>query len=544
VALPFPFDWRNPDYIQVFDWRLERLNRIRDAQAKDPTTLSKLFQYYRLNPVQFIIDWGCTVDPRNAMMGKPVVMPFLMFPKQEDFAYWILERWKNQEPGAAPKSRDMGVSWVALALSATLCQFNNDLVIGFGSRKLELVDKLGDPDSLFWKVREFMSLLPPEFRRGWTRKDAPEKVIKFPGTNSVMKGEGGDEIGRGGRTSLYFVDESAFLERPQTVEASLSNTTNCRIDLSSFQGTNNPFYTKTQTYKPEWLFPFHWRDDPRKDEEWYQRMTERFDAVTMAQEVDMNPNASVTGIVIPSAWVQAAIDAHTKLGIAPSGKRTGALDVADEGIDLNAFCGAHGILVEYVEGWSGKGDDIYGTVERAFEICDDQGYDSFDYDGDGLGAGVRGDARVINIGRKRKLTVNSFRGSGEVVDPDKPIPSAIPDLKRDRLERTNKDFFANRKAQAWWSLRVRFQATYRAVIEGKDYDKDSIISLSPHMPELSKLVVELSQPTYTENKAGKIVVDKAPEGTKSPNLADSVMIRFAPVAKAARGFFTMENTNA
>jgi phage terminase large subunit len=44
--------------------------------------------------------------------------------------------------------------------------------------------------------------------------------------------------------------------------------------------------------------------------------------------------------------------------------------------------------------------------------------------------------------------------------------------------------------------------------------------------------MELSQPTYTVNTVGKIVVDKAPEGTMSPNLADAVMICFQPASRA------------
>ncbi len=99
--------------------------------------------------------------------------------------------------------------------------------------------------------------------------------------------------------------------------------------------------------------------------------------------------------------------------------------------------------------------------------------------------------------------------------------------------RKNIDFFANMKAQAWWALRIRFQLTYRAVVEGMTVDPDSIISLSSGLPELAKLLGELSQPTYTLNTAGKVLVDKAPEGTKSPNLADSVMIAFAPASGVA-----------
>ena len=42
------------------------------------------------------------------------------------------------------------------------------------------------------------------------------------------------------------------------------------------------------------------------------------------------------------------------------------------------------------------------------------------------------------------------------------------------------------------------------------------------------LVAELSQATYETNGVGKIVINKTPDGMKSPNLADAVMMRFAP----------------
>jgi phage terminase large subunit len=51
------------------------------------------------------------------------------------------------------------------------------------------------------------------------------------------------------------------------------------------------------------------------------------------------------------------------------------------------------------------------------------------------------------------------------------------------------------------------------------------------MPELRKVVQELSQPTYTLSTAGKMVVDKTPEGMRSPNYADAIMIGRAPQRK-------------
>jgi hypothetical protein len=509
------FDWKSPDYPPIFNRRLEALARLR----ANPDLLPRVKAYYRDHQAEFISDWGCTSDPRNIEVGLPVVLPFQLFPRQIECIEWIVESWRMRRPGVMPKSRDVGASWLAIALACTLCTFNDDMVIGFGSRKSELIDKFGDPKSLFWKARQFMALLPAEFRGSWTPGDAPQKLIRFPDTGSVIMGEGGDGIGRGARSSLYLVDEAAHLEHPILADASLSMTTNCRIDMSSANGLGNSFHTKVTTWPAERVFRFHWRDDPRKDEAWYEKKKTELDPVTVAQEIDIDFSASVEGVLIPSAWVQAAVDAHLRLGIKPTGLRAGALDVADEGGDLNAFCGAHGVLLDFLDEWSGKGDDIFGTVQRAFGICDIEGYREFRYDADGLGAGVRGDSRIINDQRKasgRTVSVVPFRGSGGVHDPE----------GEDVKGRQNQDFFANSKAQSYWGLRTRFQRTHRWVVDGERCPPDQIISISSKLRLLPKLLMELSQPTMTFNLAGKMVVDKAPDGQKSPNLADAVMIRF------------------
>lgn len=537
------FDFRAPDYSLIFQTRANRLTALR----RDPRMLASAWRYYRAedDPSQladrvadFIDHWGVTFDPRNIESEQPALVPFILFPKQREWVRFLIRQWRNQKPGITEKSRDMGLSWLCVATACTLSLLFKDMAIGFGSRKEEYVDKLGSPKSLFYKARAFMRNLPVEFRGGWEEKrDAPHMRIQFPDTGSVITGEAGDNIGRGDRSSIYFVDEEAFLERPMLVEASLSQTTNCRQSISTPNGRGNPFAQKRFSGKIE-VFTFHWRDDPRKDDAWYAKQLDELDAVTIAQEIDLNYDASATGILIPAAWVQAAINAHVKLGLDVSGRSFGAMDVADEGVDKNAFARRRGILCEDVEEWSGKGDDIFGSVQHAFGLADAAGIDTWWYDADGLGAGVRGDARVINQTRKeagnKPHTVEPFRGSGAVYMPERAIPtaSAGPGGK-DRLDRKNQDFFANYKAQGWWDLRVRFQRTFRAIEalkrgEANPYKVDDLISLDGSMPNLAKLCGELSQPTYTPNTAGKIVIDKAPEGTKSPNLADAVMILYAP----------------
>lgn len=487
------------------------LSRIR----KDPSMVPALKAYYKGHPAQFVNDWGVTVDPRNVELGLPAIIPFILFPKQIECVNWILDKWKGREPGLIEKSRDMGMSWLTMGLACTLCLFYEGMGIGFGSRKEEYVDKIGAPKSLFYKARMFMKYLPIEFRGGWNvDKHAPHLRISFPETGSNISGESGDNIGRGDRTSIYFVDESAYLERPQLIEASLSQTTNCRIDLSSVNGMSNVFAEKRHAGKID-VFIFDWRDDPRKDDAWYEKQQRELDPVTLAQEVDRDYSASVEGIVIPAEWVRASIDAHIKLGMPPTGEKAGALDVADEGTDKNAFIVCHGQLVEDVIEWSGKGSDIYATTEKAFTTCDMHGLHSFKFDSDGLGSGVRGDARKINQLRKdKKIEVIPYRGSGGVFMPK----------KEDVKGRKNEDFFENFKAQSWWNLRLLFESTYRAVILGHPYKPDDIISLSSKMPLIHKLVAELSQATVTYSKNGKVMIDKTPDGMKSPNLADSLVI--------------------
>lgn len=535
MPIPFPFDFRKPDYIPALEWRVENLRKIRE----NPKELPNLKLFYRENPAQFITDWGVTFDPRNAERGLPSLVPFLLFPRQEEWVSFIMDCWRNQKPGLTEKSRDMGVSWLSTALAATLCLFHSGVSIGFGSRKEEYVDKLGDPKSLLYKVRQFVKNVPVEFRGSWDeRKHAPHMRIHFPETSSIISGEAGDNIGRGDRTSIYFPDESAHLPHPELVEASLSQTTNCRQDISTPRGMNNPFARKRHSGKIP-VFIFDWRDDPRKDQAWYDRTCDLInDPVVIAQEIDRDYNASVEGIVIPAVWVKSAVDAHIKLGINPTGARFAGLDVADEGADLNAFCGRYGILIEHVEEWSGKNSDIYKTVERVFRICDEHQYGHVYNDADGLGAGVRGDARKINEGRStnnlQNIKFTEFRGSGEVVNKKQEVFGRVFDgTGKGRL---NEDYFANRKAQSWFHLRQRFQATHNAVNGNKDYNPDDLISISGKIPNLSNLLSELSQATYSDTNTGKIIIDKKPDGARSPNKADAIVIAFAP-QEIRRSFF-------
>lgn len=510
------FNWREPDYIKVFEERAAMLAEIEADTKRGGNLLAALKVHYKANIADFVNDWGCTFDPRNVgSNSRPAFLPFVLFPRQREWINWFIAMMIANESAACEKSRDMGVSWLAVSVAASLCLFNRNMSVGFGSRKEEYVDKLGDPKCLFWKARQFIYYLPPIFTGAWTLADAPHMRLSFPDTDSFITGESGDNIGRGDRARVYVVDEAAYLERPQLIEASLSQTTNCRIDVSSANGTANPFYVKRKKWAgtPR-LFRFHWRDDPRKDDAWYAKQVEDLDPVTVAQEIDIDYSASVEGVLIPSAWVQAAIGAAKKLGLESKGARRAALDVADEGTDMNALALGAGWEVTEAEEWSGKGSDLYATTVKAFGLCDDHGISDIAYDADGIGSNVRGDGKKINSDRKKKINTIAYNGGGGVREPK----------REDVPGRINEDFFKNAKAQDYWGLRLAFERTWRAVTKGIKYEADQLISLNPDMKHLDRVTEELSQPTYTKNEAGQIIVDKKPDGAASPNFADAIMM--------------------
>ena len=193
LRLPDWYNWRAPDISRVFSDRVERLNRIR----AEPSCLPALKLFYRDNPAQFICDWGCTEDPRNVEIGLPALLPLLLYPKQVDWIDFILDCWRSRRRGLTEKAREVGITWTAVALSCTLCLFYEGMSIGFGSRKEEYVDKLGDPKAILPKARAFMRLLPREFRGGWDiSKHAPFMRIIFPESGSIIAGESGEvEVG-------------------------------------------------------------------------------------------------------------------------------------------------------------------------------------------------------------------------------------------------------------------------------------------------------------------------------------------------------------
>lgn len=537
-----------PNYKAVYAWRIRQLDALRD----DPELLKSAKAYYAKRRAEFIIHWLDTYDPRKA--GSKW-MPFVFFLRQADFIQFLDECRNDSENGLVEKARDMGITWQACAYSVASWLFIKDDAIGWGSRKEALVDKLGDPDSIFEKMRLMLNRMPDIWLpNGFVRsKHATYMKLINPENGATITGEAGDNIGRGGRKSMYFKDESAHYERPELIEAALGDNTNVQIDISSVNGLGNVFHRKREA-GIDWspgkkcdsgytrIFVADWRDHPEKDQAWYEKRKARYEregmAHVFAQEVDRNYSAAIDNTIIPYEWIAAAQDAHLKIpyvqqwlaknGGIPNTWIAG-LDVADEGIDRNALALRQWIIWRSVEEWGERDPGV--TARRAIAGCRSHRGIKVQYDCIGVGSGVKTEYnRLIQddkIITRRDIAFVPWNAGAGVV---KPFERIIPDDDESPL---NKDFYGNLKAQAWWSIRGRFYKTFKAVKEGAVFPVDDLISLDSSMISIHQLMKELAQPTRGDSSSLKTIVNKKPKNTKSPNLADAGIMMFFPVEETS-----------
>jgi hypothetical protein len=527
----------NVDYVAELAERQSRLLRIRS----DKRLLLGAKEYYKTHPLEFIEHWGVTYDPRNTVTDTPALIPFIPFKRQREFIQYLNELIEDGESGLVEKSRDMGATWVAVLFSVWLWIFKTGSSVGWGSRKAKLVDEIGNPDSIFQKIRIAITNLPVEFLpAGFSLRDHMSFMrIINPDAGSTIVGEAGDDIGRGGRSTWFVKDESAHYEHPEAIEAALSDNALVQLDISSVNGTGNVFHRRREAgidWYPGGTFPkgrvrvfvMDWRDHPSKSQKWYELRKQKFEdeglAHIFAQEVDRDYSAAIEGVIIPAVWVKSAIDAHIALGIKDDGNWCGGLDVADEGGDTNALALRRGVVLRKVEEWGTRDTGV--TARRAVTTCGVYGDMDLQYDCIGIGAGIKAETNRLKDDEllPKGLWLVPWNAGAEVINPDEHV------IKGDKQSPLNKDFYANLKAQAWWSLRRRFELTHRAITEkGFTYDTDDLISIDSKIPLLRKIEKELSQPTAGQSSKLKLLVNKKPEGAKSPNLADAIVMNFFPL---------------
>lgn len=545
---PLNRDTWPPDYRGAYAWRIQQLAALRAS----PELLASAKAYYSTRPVEFIIHWIDTYNPRKTSAKW---MPFIFFERQVELIQFIHACREDKESGLIEKCRDAGATWCACAYSIWSFLFVDDDAIGWGSRKQDLVDKIGNPDSIFEKMKLILKKLPSIFLPvGFSFRDhATFMRIINPENGSVIMGEAGDNIGRGGRTSIFFKDESAHYERPELIEAALGDNTNTQIDISSVNGLGNVFHRRRES-GIEWrpgvkvekgftrVFIVDWSDHPEKTQDWYNQRKAKAIREGMqhvfAQEVDRNYSAAVQNTIIDYEWIKAAVDAHKKIRwIDDKGNLqigfdektisnvwTGGLDIADEGADRNGLALRQWIILRDCEEWGERDTGV--TTRRAISKARNHKGIKLQYDIIGMGSSVKAEYnRLVTDGiiSPNEISLIPWNAGAAVVNP---FDRIIPDDVESPL---NKDLFGNMKAQAWWSVRTRFYKTFKNITEGDLYPVDELISLDSGIPLLHQIMKEFAQPTRGDSSGLKTIVNKKPKGMKSPNLADAAIMAFFPV---------------
>lgn len=250
------------------------------------------------------------------------------------------------------------------------------------------------------------------------------------------------------------------------------------------------------------------------------------------------PRTDDDAAVIKLSWVEAAIDAHKVLNLEATGKRRLGFDVADSGADKCANVYAHGSVVLWADEWAAREDELMTSCERTYSQAILKGAE-ITYDSIGVGASCGSKFAEINAQRRERIRYHKFNAGDGVVDPDREYQPEV----------TNKDFFANLKAQAWWSVADRFRNTYNAVKAAEKGDSrlaftdDQLISISSACPHLEKLKFELSTPKRDFDNNGRVKVeskkDLVKRGVASPNIADAFIMAFAPTDKTLDYFLAM-----
>lgn len=470
------------------------------------------------DPVKFINDWVWTYNEWNAGERLPTKLPLVLRPKQVDLIEWLEELLSDRENGLIEKSRKEGATYVCLAFGLHHWLFVPGFSMACGSRKLELVDEKGNLDALIPKFRYMLYNLP-----GWMipddfsadRHDNFARILN-PKTEARITGEAGENMGRGGRSTLYLVDEWAFVQQQDAVNAAISDNAKVHVKVSTPSGGRDKMQTEKFSGRYR-VFTMHWKDNPTKNFQagvmtddgletiypWYEVEKRKKDPSTLAREVDIDYGAAAENVVIPGKWVRAAVDADLPKGDV----RQAGLDVGGSS-DHTIYTERRGPVVTRIQKIGSGEAQQANDVEN---ICRQSGVRALVYDRMGVGSGITATLKA----RESELP---FEVIG-ITNSDRPTGRKF----RDRPEVAADERFKDYAAELWWALRLRFKATYEAMQGIEDHSPTDCISI----PNRASLINQLTQPTYSKTGTDKIKVDKFGLGSDSPDEAESLMYSFA-----------------
>lgn len=292
-----------PEVPKSLQANLEYREKILTAAQSSKQLQSELWTMCSRDPLFYVNSFCFVFEPRSQTQKE---IPFITW-KYQDVTIETLIEAMGKHDVVIEKSRDMGASWMCLLAFDWYFLFKRRCNFMMLSRKEDLVDKTGSPDSLMWKI-DFMHKNLPAWLLGNIERN--RLMMRHTGTESVILGDStsGDAL-RGGRYMAAFLDEFAAVTDGDKVMASAHDASPSLIINSTPQGEQNQFFKeRTKAAKggsTTKLISLHWVKHPEKGRDatfrvapdgrekwtspWYEAECKRRScAAEIAQELDID----------------------------------------------------------------------------------------------------------------------------------------------------------------------------------------------------------------------------------------------------------------
>lgn len=247
----------------------------------------------------------------------------------------------------------------------------------------------------------------------------------------------------------------------------------------------------------------------RVSREWALRRKKQWGEKSAAYQNRVLGNFAEAGtdVLIPLAWVEAAIDRWLNCNGRGRGKRRYGVDVARFGDDMTVIARVVGNVVEVLFRYGQL--DTMQTTGKVIQHMGRHKNDPVQVDVIGIGAGV--------VDRLREL---GYRVGGVNVGE-----SAKDEDGEEFTDESGELVFANLRSYLWWMLRERL-----------DPDGSDPLALPPD--EDDRLIGDLTAPRWGTTSAGRIKVESKDDLRKrigrSTDDADAVALALSPVTSNRR----------
>lgn len=199
--------------------------------------------------------------------SKEKSLPFVTWAFQDEYILSLNEAIETGENVFTDKSRDMGVTYMVLYVMLWRWMTKKGEDFRIGSRKEEYVDKSGDMDSLFEKMRYNLKRIPLFLQpQGFDlRKHSTYMKFLNPEFGNSIVGEATNrDFARGGRKKAVFFDEFQAWEMATEAWRSASDATRCKIAVGTPQGSGNKFAELSRTTEIKVKHHLLWMKHPLK----------------------------------------------------------------------------------------------------------------------------------------------------------------------------------------------------------------------------------------------------------------------------------------